>query len=618
MTDFLLCAVGLKKRIALGYIVTGLVAFMIALLSYNAFTRLAEDFRRIVRFSRSSADNMAFAAQMTEMQRQALIYIYEGHNSAGEQVGTIYKRMTDNILLNRELDQIGAEAVVELALRHLELYYEAFQEVRQQRRLQERLVKSDFRVHATRAQQLIEELTRQEQADFSALGFPQQGRQDRAERMLNGARMLVSLLEIEKNAYRYFDSYDSGFIKAAEASLEETRRQLRAFAGQDKAAELKDVLSRYEATFLEAVQRTRGYLYLVNVVMAAQAYETIYQSDKLSALMLSETERIQKEAFAHISSRLRILLLSSSLLLLFVALFSYLISQSITLPLKRLTDTFKLLASGSAEAKIPPYPLPDELGDLTGAAASFKEKNIELRASKKELERSNDELEQFVYTVSHDLKSPIVTSMGFIGIIRKLAAQGKAEQALAMLEKVIKANERMSQLINDLLELSRVGRIDMDKKLVDLNQLLGDFARNQAERLKAAQFTLIIQPNLPVIFANESRTLQVFENILSNALKYVRNENEGCRLEISSYDDGQQQHICCADNGPGIPEEYREKIFGLFYRLNVNIEGTGIGLAVAKKIMKFHGGDIKAEARPGGGAVFHLTFPKTKTEAGRS
>ncbi len=604
MTDFLLRTVGLKKRIALGYIVTGLVAFMIALLSYSAFNRLAADFRQIVLFSRHAADNMAFARQMSEMQRQALIYIHVGHSSAGAQVGVIYQQMMDSIVRNRELDRIGAEAVVELARRHLEAYYEAFQEVRRQRQLQERLVKSEFRVHATRAQQLIEDAVR----DI--------GGQDQASTLLS-ALMLNSLLQIEKNAYRYFDSLDASFINSATASIQATRTLLSSLSRRPessggKTAEIAEVLDRYEATFLEAVQRTRGYLYLVNVVMAAQAYETIYQSNKLSALMLKETERIEKEVFAHIGSQLRILLLSTALLLLFIGLFSYLISQSITLPLKRLTETFKLLSSGSADAEIPPYRLQDELGDLTRAAASFKEKNIELRASKKELERSNDELEQFVYTVSHDLKSPIVTSMGFIGIIRKLASQGKAEQAMGMLEKVIKANERMSQLINDLLELSRVGRIDMDKKLIDLNVLLADFARTQAERLQAAQLTLLVKPSLPVIFANESRTLQVFENILSNALKYVRNEKEGRRLEISSYDDGQLHHIRCADNGPGIPAEYREKIFGLFYRLDVNIEGTGIGLAVAKKIMKFHGGDIKAEERSGGGAVFHLTFPKTE------
>ena len=607
MTDFLLRTVVLKKRIALGYIVTGLVAFMIALLSYSAFNRLAADFRQIVLFSRHSADNMAFTRQMSEMQRQALIYIYEGHSSAGAQVGEIYKQMMDSIVRNRELDRIGAEAVVGLARRHLEFYYEAFQEVRRQRQLQERLVKSEFRVHATRAQQLIEDAVRD-------IGGRDQGS------TLISALMLNSLLQIEKNAYRYFDSLDAAFIDSATSSIQSTRTMLsslsrRPESSSGKTAEIAAVLDRYESTFLEAVQRTRGYLYLVNVVMAAQAYETIYQSNKLSAMMIRETERIQDEAFRHIGSRMRLLLISIGLLLLFIGLFSYLISRSITLPLKRLTETFKLLSSGSADAEIPPCQLQDELGELTGAAASFKKKNIELRASKKELERSNDELEQFVYTVSHDLKSPIVTSMGFIGIIRKLAAQGKAEQAVGMLEKVVKANERMSQLINDLLELSRVGRIDMDKKLIDLNALLADFARTQAERLKAAQFTLSIGPKMPSVQANESRTLQVFENILSNALKYVRNENEGGRLEISAEEDGRWHHIYCADNGPGIPAEYREKIFGLFYRLDVNIEGTGIGLAVAKKIMKFHGGDIQAEERSGGGAVFHLTFPKTELDS---
>lgn len=608
MTNVLLRAVGLKKRVVFGYMVTGAVAFVIALLSYGAFSRLSADFKKIIVFSRHSADNMAFAAQMAEMQRQALIYLYEGHSSAGAQVGVIYSKMIENITRSQDIDQIGgAEAVVRLARRHLDAYYEAFRAVQRQRQLQDHLVRSEFRVHATRAQQLIENAANEN------------GGQDQALALIS-AQMLASLLQVEKNAYRYFDSLDAMFISAALSSIQSTRTMLanlsrRPHVSQEHVAEIEIVLDRYETTFLEAVQRTRGYLYLVSVVMAAQAYETIYQSKKLSAMMLKETERIQNEVFQHIGSRLRLLFIWTALLLLFIGLFSYAVTRSITVPLKRLTRTFTLLASGSAEAEIPPYRLQDELGELTSAAASFKEKNIELRVSKKELERSNDELEQFVYTVSHDLKSPIVTSMGFIGIIRKLAAQGKAEQALGMLDKVVKANERMSQLINDLLELSRVGRIDMDKKLIDLNVLLADFARNQAERLKAAQFVLTVGPNLPTVQANESRTLQVFENILSNALKYACTATVGGSLEISSFNDGQQHHILCADNGPGIPAEYREKIFGLFYRLDVNIEGTGIGLAVAKKIMKFHGGDIKAEERPGGGAVFHLTFPRAEQDA---
>jgi signal transduction histidine kinase len=599
MTNFLLRAIGLKKRIAFGYIITGLVTLIIVLLSYGVLNRLSSDFREIVRFSQHSTDNMAALAQMSEMQRQALIYIYEGHSSAGDQVDALYKSMLEKITWSHGLGQGEIESIVSAAKAYLNAYHDTFAEVRKQREIQKQLVLSEFRIHASRAQNLLEELAENTEEEHTALH-------------LEYHRVLNALLQVEKNAYRYFDSLDAEFVQAATASIQETRTMLHTLPSQNMELleEILAVLHQYESSFLEAVQRTRGYLYLINVVMAAQAYETIYQSKKLSQLMLRESERIQLEVLEKIESTVRVLLLSSLVLLLFIGLFSYSIGRSITVPLNRLTRTFKLLTSGSADAKIPAYRLHDELGDLTRAAASFKQKNIELEANKKELERSNDELEQFVYTVSHDLKSPLVTSMGFIGIIRKLAKDGKHDQAISHLDRVVKANERMSQLISDLLELSRVGRIDMDKKRLDLAALLHDFAQNQKERLAAARFTLIVEPGLPVIHANESRALQLFENILSNALKYAKNPEEGSRLVIRSAHDAQWNHIYCFDNGPGIPKEYREKIFALFYRLDLNTEGTGIGLAVAKKIMKFHGGDIWAESWPDTGAVFHITFPR--------
>ncbi len=105
---------------------------------------------------------------------------------------------------------------------------------------------------------------------------------------------------------------------------------------------------------------------------------------------------------------------------------------------------------------------------------------------------------------------------------------------------------------------------------------------------------------------------QVFENIISNALKYAHNK-AGARLEIYATGDEDWWHIFCRDNGPGIPLEYHKKIFGLFYRLDANTEGTGVGLAVVKKIMKYHRGDIQVDprtGRAGEGAVFRLSFPK--------
>ena len=602
MASLLIRYISLKKRIYSGYLVTGILSFVIAFLSYGSLTTLANDFRSVITFNRHVEKIVAFSAHMSDMQRQALIYTSSGHNAAGERVGEIYTHMLQEIANIEGMEELNTYRYIQEAKVYLHSYYTTFQEVQKQRAIQQRLVRKEFREHATKAQSLIEERITALQANNN-------------ERTLQYYQMMNFLLLIEKNAYRYFDSLDSTFVQLATESLQETGQVIKALlkTPQDDQAQLEEidsVLARYESSFLEAVQRTRGYLYLVNVVMAAQAYETIYQAERLSIMIAKNSDQLQEQMLERASAISHFLLFLSGILLLFISLFSFLIIKSITKPLNRLTQTFQRLASGSSEAEIPKYILKDELGELTRAAGSFKQKNIALEESRKELSRSNEELEQFVYTVSHDLKSPIVTSMGFISIIRKLADQGKYEQAVAKLDKVVKANERMSQLIRDLLELSRVGRMDMEKKEIDLNELLASFAETQNMRLQAENFSFAITSTLPVIYANESRILQIFENILSNSMKYVLNDKGG-RLEIYATEDEKWWYIFCKDNGPGIPTEYHEKIFGLFYRLDSQAEGTGVGLAVVKKIMKFHGGDVQVKPQAQGeGAVFRLTFPK--------
>lgn len=606
MVSFLIRTVPLKKRIYSGYLVTGGAALVIALLSYGSLKTSADTVHSVLAFNRHFEKIMDFSYHMSEMQRQALLYISSGHNAAADRVGEIYREMLEDIEQIRTGKQLDAKKYLQVTEENLHTYYGTFQEVRMQRTLQQRLVRQEFRRYATKAQALIEER-------ITSL------HKDEIERTLQYYRMLTFLLQIEKNAYRYFDSLDGSFIHAATDNIRETGEILEMLrqdpeGDQERLNEIVSVLSRYQRSFLEAVQRTRGYLYLVNVMMAAQAYETIYQTKKLSFMISEKTEQLQERMMRNMASNSRWLLLGVLSLLLFTGCFSFLISRSISVPLNRLTSVFKRLASGSSQARIPEYVLKDELGQLTAAAESFKERNFTLEESRKELRRSNEELEQFVYTVSHDLKSPLVTSMGFISIIRKLADRGQYEQAVEKLDRVVRANERMSQLIRDLLELSRVGRMDMDKKNIDLNELFKAFIENQSIRLRSSGFSLEITSKLPVVYANESRTLQVFENILSNALKYAHNEAGG-KLIIHAVEDGDQQHIFCRDNGPGIPPEYHTKIFGLFYRLDANSEGTGVGLAVAKKIMKFHGGDIRVEPRSKGeGAVFRLSFPKHKSD----
>ncbi|MCI5212259.1 MAG: hypothetical protein D3910_26535 [Candidatus Electrothrix sp. ATG2] len=314
MTNFLIRLIGLKKRIYSGYIVTGAVTLVIALLSYAVFTGLSNDFRAIILFNRQATENITLVTQMSEMQRQALVYISAGHHAAAERVGVIYNDMIARIEQIQGGGQLDVDAHVLLTKKHLRSYHEAFLEVRRQHEIQQQLVREEFRKHASEAQRLIER-------QLSAL----EG--DDAEQTLIYLRMLNFLLQIEKNAYRYFDSLDLVFVNAASESIRATSSVLDSLSSplvseQERLAEIKNVLERYETSFLEAVQRTRGYLYLVNVVMSAQAYETIYQSKRLGELMLRESERIQEEVLQDIGSTLNILVLSIIFLLLFISFFS--------------------------------------------------------------------------------------------------------------------------------------------------------------------------------------------------------------------------------------------------------------------------------------------------------
>ncbi len=599
--DFLINHIKLKSRIYAGYIIAGVIAMLMAIIAYTSTISLSSDIDSITRFNSYAAANMSFVSKVTEMQRQALIYIHGGHDWAGERVDTIHKEAIRQIESSQDLAFGEAITITARAKEHLNRYLNTFKKVREQRNIREQLVREDLRIYASQAQQIIEERL-------------EDSYEHNKKETLKYSRTLNALLQIEKNAYRYFDSLDGAFSKAALENIHKTRSLYNTIlksSNRDlqRLGEVSDVLDKYESAFIKAVQRTRGFIFLVNVVMAAEAYETIYQSKRLSELIKADSESLEKKIIAEVISTQDAVLLSVTLLLIFIVIFSYIISKSITLPLDRLTIAFKDLVSGSLNAKIPKYQLQDEFGNLSRAADSFKDKNAELQISKIELERSNDELEQFVHTVSHDLKSPIVTSMGFIGIVQRLVKQGKYKQGFEKLDKVIKSNERMSQLINDLLELSRVGRTDKDKTSIDMNVLLGTFARSHSEHLERRGFKLEIVPNLPVIYANESRTLQIFENFLSNALKYVHNKS-GPNLRIGSKEDEENFLIFFEDNGPGIPEAYHDKIFGLFNRLDTTMDGTGIGLAVVKRIMKFHNGDAWVESTQGKGATFWIKFPK--------
>lgn len=246
--------------------------------------------------------------------------------------------------------------------------------------------------------------------------------------------------------------------------------------------------------------------------------------------------------------------------------------------------------------------------------AELESFNTQLRASVAErqrliaeLEAKNSELERFTYTVSHDLKAPLVTIRGFASMVEKDAGEGRLEQVRADTQRIRKAAETMSLLLEQLLDLSRIGRVVGPPERLPLGPLILEAAKRVPD-LEFAQ--LVVAPELPVIAGDRTRLLEVFENLLGNAVKF-RGPQPAPRIEVGLRS-GPEPVIVVSDNGVGIDPKFKDKVFDLFERLDKTVPGTGIGLAIVKRIVEFHGGRIWVESTgiPGEGSRFCLTLPK--------
>ena len=245
-----------------------------------------------------------------------------------------------------------------------------------------------------------------------------------------------------------------------------------------------------------------------------------------------------------------------------------------------------------------------------------KESEAEREHLLTELAAKNAELERFVYTVSHDLKSPLVTIVGFLGYVEDDFQTGNEEALHKDMERIYKAAFKMQDLLKDLLDLSRVGRMMNPPKVVSFDKLVNEALELTDGRLRERGVSVHIAPHLPNVYGDAKRFLELVQNLLDNAAKYMGDQPEP-RIEIGQrgFEDGKPVFFV-SDNGIGIAHEHHEQIFGLFNKLDTNIEGTGIGLALVKRIVEFHGGRIWVESEAGMGSTFLFTLPPGERQTG--
>ncbi len=272
-------------------------------------------------------------------------------------------------------------------------------------------------------------------------------------------------------------------------------------------------------------------------------------------------------------------------------------------------------------------PLLDKKGEVKEVICSFSDiterkaveekltwlyQSLEIRAF--ELATSNADLERFVYVATHDLQEPLRMVSSFTQLLKKKYEKQLDEQAAEYINYAVDGATRMKKLILDLLEYSKFSSNKEEFTQTDMNKVLKDASGIFLKDLKDAGAELII-PVLPFIMANTSLITQLFENLIGNALKYRSTRKPV--IQIDCKEEGDNFLFSVSDNGIGIDPKYSDKIFILFRRLhndNEIYEGTGVGLAICKKIVELHRGTIWVESEQNKGSTFYFTIPRQQNQ----
>jgi len=251
--------------------------------------------------------------------------------------------------------------------------------------------------------------------------------------------------------------------------------------------------------------------------------------------------------------------------------------------------------------------------DDTGKIAKWVGLNLDITERKKteeEIRKKNAELKAFVDMLSHDLKNPVVSIQGFCSLLMKNHIKDLNEKALFYIQRMQANASLMTNLLGDLVELSRIGRIEDKKTKISIQEVIKSVWAGASTSLATQNVEFVSPENLPQLFYSEKRLYQIFYNLLSNALKF-RDEERKTKVEIGHQEDKDNYIFFVRDNGIGIEQKYHNKIFDSFSQLKeTKSEGTGMGLAIVKKIVEANQGKVWVESRKGAGSTFYFTIPK--------
>jgi len=603
---------GVSRRISVGFGVVLLLHMAIAALNHFGLSRAGADFAAYQANTQAAQRVVAIDRNVFQLQRNVMLFTHTGSSGTARRVQQLYDELS--VQLREALAAASEETPREtygVLIDLLDNYMGGFEQVKQDRERRRELA---YVVLPETGAAVTKRLNRMAEAAWASDDF---------RRAATAGRANEKTFEASADALAYLRSPDNQWVTHALAVLTDCAELLDQLAhdttdpaAATEVAEAQSLLPRYEATLLKMVQTTRGYLHLVNVVMAGEAAEFVRYSDAFKRKTLEELDTLAMR-MTRDAGRFKLVSDSVSVITILLGILAaWLIGRSVVPPLNAISETLTRLARGQSETEIPGLDRRDEIGQMAAAAQVFREKAEKTRGLLEDSQRLGDELrdknqemERFAYTVSHDLKSPLVSCTGLLSFVLEDLESGDMDEARASIGRVQNNVRRMELCIQDLLDLSRIGRIRYTPETLDMEKLLAKITDDLRPRDDAAGVEIAVEADLPAVVADRIRVVEVFENLIVNALKYGC-PGPGGMITVGSEVTEAENRYFVRDNGPGIDARYHEKIFELFQRLDKSQEGSGAGLTIVARIMEIHGGRAWVESEVGTGACFWVAFPR--------
>ncbi|MBT5306401.1 MAG: HAMP domain-containing protein [Candidatus Scalindua sp.] len=609
--------ISLKLRVSLGFIFICIILVVGGLFSYLGFSKSNDFLLELTSISEQAKLHSSIEKNVLEIQGRVQQFIYQGRKSTADKVYSLSKNLMADLEIAHKLAKDNtAENTITNTIEHFNLYLYAFDQVVEERELRTTLVEVKLTEYIERSQESILEYIKLGEEKVHVDGISK------------GYIIMNTLLNIEKCTSTYFSTLDSSLVTKTKGLFDNIKSGISELIDDEKEKgegglilqKMQIILSKYETGSFRAIQATRGYLYLVNVVLAGEASAILYNTNRLKNISADDLDIVHKQSSLLIQSYIFITIIITIVAVTMGIIISWLIAHSVTTPINRLTGVFELLVKGDYRSEIPGRDFKDEIGDLSRAAEVFKNKNIqtellleqsnaltrELEDKRKELAKSNESLEHRVSERTEEIKG------NNIKLIKKITENKRAEKQIkaSLKEKEVLLAEIHHRVKNNLQIVSSMlhlqSNLTKDNKITEIM----DDSQHRIQSMALVHETLYeshdfseitIQHYLDelvrrLIAAYEQKTGTVTTKIeaegiqlsidtvipiglitnelITNSMKYAfqeRKDNE-IKVILNSTEVEGEFELIISDNGIGIQEDIdirNSKTLGLLLVTNV-------------------------------------------------